>query len=90
LARIVVRLTPRAAQERIDGWDADDHGRPVLKVRVRAAPIEGRANAALVALIAGALNCPKSRVILSGGETSRLKTLEIDGVDEAALRALST
>lgn len=87
MARIVVRLTPKAAQDRIDGWDVDEHGRAVLKARVRAAPIEGRANEALVALIAKKLKLPKSRVALTGGETARFKTLEIDGLDEAELRA---
>ncbi|MGZ3305245.1 MAG: DUF167 domain-containing protein, partial [Asticcacaulis sp.] len=48
-----------------------------------AAPIEGRANAALVALMAKRLGIPKSRVLLSGGETGRLKTLTIEGLDEA-------
>jgi uncharacterized protein YggU (UPF0235/DUF167 family) len=86
VARLVVRLTPKAAQERIDGWGADEHGRPVLKVRVRAAPIEGRANDALIALIAGALKLPKSKLALVSGETSRLKALEIEGLDDNAIR----
>jgi uncharacterized protein YggU (UPF0235/DUF167 family) len=87
VARLVVRLTPKAAQDRLDGWDVDEHGRAVLKARVRAAPIEGRANDALVALVAKALKLPKSKVTLTGGETARFKTLEIDGLDEAEIRA---
>ncbi|MDI7775422.1 DUF167 family protein [Asticcacaulis sp. EMRT-3] len=83
--RLVVRLTPKAAADRIDGWDKDAHDRAVLKVRVRAAPIEGRANTALIALLAKALDMPKSRITLLSGDTSRLKTLEIDGLDEAEL-----
>jgi uncharacterized protein YggU (UPF0235/DUF167 family) len=42
--RLAVRLTPRASNDGIDGWDRDERGRPVLKVRVRAQPIEGKAN----------------------------------------------
>ncbi len=86
--RLAVRLTPRASSDGIDGWDADDRGRPVLKVRVRAAPIDGKANTALIALMAKALDVPKSRIILIGGETARLKTLEIDELDPTRLERL--
>ncbi len=79
MTRLHVRLTPKAAMDRIDGWDEDDKGRRVLKVRVRAAPIEGRANAALRALLAEKLGVPKSRLSLVLGETARLKTVDIDG-----------
>ena len=78
--RLRVRLTPRAAGDAIDGWETDDKGRPVLKVRVRARPIDGEANAALIALMAKALDLPRSRIILTNGETARLKTLEMSGL----------
>ncbi len=74
-----VRLTPKAAVDRIDGWEEDELGRRFLKVRVRASPIEGRANAALLAFLAEKLGVPKSRLTLVSGETARLKTLDIDG-----------
>lgn len=83
--RLTVRLTPRAASEGVEGWDTDDKGRPVLKVRVRAAPIDGKANAALIALMAKALDVPRSRIKLVGGDTARTKTLEIEGLDAAQL-----
>jgi uncharacterized protein len=86
-ARLAVRLTPRGGADRIDGWARDDAGRPHLKVRVRAAAVDGEANAALIALIAKALKVPKSAVRLTGGQTARLKALEIEGLDEAALTA---
>lgn len=86
--RLTVRLTPKASGEGIDGWGADDKGRPVLRVRVRAAPIDGKANAALIALMAKVLDVPRSRIDLVGGETARLKTLEIDGLDAARLERL--
>ncbi len=84
--RLTVRLTPRASAEGVDGWDVDDKGRPVLKVRVRAAPVEGKANAALIALMAKALDVPRSRIRLAGGDTARVKTLEIDGLDADRLK----
>ena len=81
--KLHVRLTPKASADGIDGWGADEQGRRFLKVRVRSAPIEGRANAALIALLAKTLGVAKSRVVLSRGETGRLKTLTIDGIDDA-------
>ncbi len=55
----------------------------MLKVRVRARPIDGKANAALIALMAKALDVPGSRIILTSGETARLKTLEISGLERS-------
>jgi uncharacterized protein YggU (UPF0235/DUF167 family) len=86
--RIFVRLTPKASVERIDGWDVDDKGRRFLKIRVRAAPIEGRANDALIAFLAKSLKLPKSRFTLVTGDTARLKQIEIEGLDEAELDGL--
>ncbi|WP_031237085.1 DUF167 domain-containing protein [Asticcacaulis sp. AC460] len=77
--RIAIRLTPRASADAVDGWGEDEQGRRFLKVRVRAAPIEGRANEALIAFLAKTLGIPKSRLSLVAGDTSRLKQIEIDG-----------
>lgn len=85
--RLTVRLTPRGGQDRIEGWSADASGRPLLKVRVAAPPVDGAANAALIALIAKALGRPRSAVTLASGESARIKTLDLEGVDQAALAA---
>ncbi|ADK99462.1 DUF167 family protein [Brevundimonas subvibrioides] len=90
MARLPVRLTPGASTDRIDGWDADPEGRPVLKVRVRARPVEGEANAALILLLAKALGVPRSTVSLARGGQSRLKMIEVEGLDDAGLRARLT
>ena len=87
MARLTVRLTPRGGADRIDGWDADAEGRPVLKARVRSTPTDGQANTALIALIARALTIPKSDVMIARGAASRLKSLEIEGLSEAEVRA---
>ena len=84
---LAVRLTPRGGADRIEGWGRDDAGRLFLKARVRAAPVEGEANAALEALLAKALGIARSRVKVARGTTQRLKTVEIDGLDAAALEA---
>ena len=85
MLRLRVRLTPRGGRDRIDGWAADADGAAVLKVRVAAPPVDGAANAALVALLAKALGVPKSAVTIAAGQGARLKTVEIDG-DATALR----
>jgi len=86
MTRLTVRLTPRGGADRIDGWDTDAEGRPVLKARVRAAPTDGEANKALLTLIARALTVSKSDVMIARGAASRLKTLEIEGLSEAEIR----
>ena len=85
-----MRLTPGAAHDRLDGWDSDPEGRPVLKARVRARPIEGRANDALVRMVADVLGLSRSAVCLHQGDRSRTKRLEITGMDEAGVRARLT
>jgi Uncharacterized conserved protein len=78
-----IRLTPGAAHDRIDGWDVDAEGRPILKCRVRARPVEGEANAALVALLAKALGVRKAAVEIARGGQSRTKAVVIKGLDQS-------
>ena len=86
MARLPVRLTPGASVDRIDGWDVDADGRPVLKVRVRARPVEGEANTALIKLLAKSLGVPKSAVSLDRGGQSRLKMISVEGLSNDAMR----
>ena len=79
-----LRVTPNAGADRIDGTELRDDGSAVLRVRVRAVPDKGKANAAVIALLAKALGVPKSAVELVSGDTARLKTIAIEG-DPAAL-----
>jgi len=85
-ARIAVRLTPRGGRDAVDGWGGDEAGRPLLKARVSAPPVEGEANAALIKLIAKALGVPRSAVRIASGEGARVKILTVDGIDEAEVR----
>lgn len=84
---LAVRLTPRGGRDAIDGWACDADGRPYLKVRVSAPPVEGEANAALIRLIAKTLGLPRSAVRVAAGTTARLKRLEIDGLTLQAVEA---
>ena len=71
MADLFVKLQPGASADRIEGWETDPDGRAVLKVRVRARPVEGQANDALVKLIAAALDLPRGQVSLARGDRSR-------------------
>jgi uncharacterized protein YggU (UPF0235/DUF167 family) len=85
---VFLRVTPNARIDRIEGAERRDDGTAVLRVRVRALPDRGRANAAVVSLVAGALGVPKSSVALVGGETARLKTLRVSGEPARLVTAL--
>jgi uncharacterized protein YggU (UPF0235/DUF167 family) len=82
-----VRLTPSGGADRIDGCASDDAGRSYLKARVRAAPEDGKANAALEAMLAKAFGVAKSKVKVARGTTARLKSVEIEGVSDADIAA---
>lgn len=89
---IAVRLTPRAGADEVTGVDAaKDGGSSVLRARVRAAPEDGKANAAVAALLAKWLGEPKTHGELVSGGKSRLKQFLIRGdaavlMDKLALR----
>jgi uncharacterized protein YggU (UPF0235/DUF167 family) len=62
----------------------------VLKVRVRARPVEGEANAALLKLLAKTLGVPKSAVSLDRGGQSRTKMTSVAGLSDLDLRSRLT
>lgn len=74
-----LRVTPNAGRDSLDGVEVRDDGSTVLRIRVKAVPDKGRANAAVIALLAKKLQLPKSDLTLVAGETSRHKTLSIRG-----------
>jgi uncharacterized protein (TIGR00251 family) len=81
---VSVRLTPKAAADRIDGVTSDAAGRAALKARVTAAPESGKANAALLGLLAKRWKLPKSSLSIASGAKDRNKVVHIAG-DPAAL-----
>lgn len=83
---LIVRVTPHAGADRIGGAEQRDDGTMVLRLRVAAVPGKGKANAAVIALLADALHIPKSAIRVVSGHTARLKTLAISG-DGPALEA---
>lgn len=73
-AVIAVRVTPRAGRDELTAVNG------TLRVKLRAAPVEGAANAALIALLAGRLDIPKSAVQITRGATSRNKLVTVAGL----------
>ncbi len=84
--RLAVRLTPRAAANRVGGTVADAAGGRRLKVAVTAVPEAGKANAALIRLLAKMLKVPKSSLSIQSGASDRNKTVLIAG-DAATLES---
>lgn len=82
--RLDIRVTPKAARDRIDGWITGADGRPRLRLRVTAAPEKGKANRAACRLLAKALGVAPSGIEVVIGATDRDKTLQIAG-DAAAI-----
>jgi uncharacterized protein (TIGR00251 family) len=76
-----VRVTPRAGRDALAGWQDG-----VLRVRLAAAPVDGRANDALVRFLASCLHIPTRDVRLLAGERGRQKRLAVAGLSEAELR----
>jgi uncharacterized protein (TIGR00251 family) len=66
---------------------AGEHG-DALKIRLAAPPVDGKANAALLAFIAERLGVSKSAVTLKSGQTSRRKVVEVEGAPVDAVRQL--
>jgi uncharacterized protein YggU (UPF0235/DUF167 family) len=82
---MVIRLTPRADRDAFGGVRTTAEG-DALEARVRAVPEDGKANAALMVLLAARLGVGVSSFNLERGATSRLKTIAVSG-DPALLAA---
>lgn len=85
-ARLRIRVTPKSRADRVDPALADG----TIRVRVRAAAEGGRANEAVIALLAGALGVRRGAVRIAAGPASRDKWIEVEGLttEEAARRLL--
>ena len=79
-----VKAQPRSSRSGIDGVVGD-----ALKVRIRSAPVDGKANKELVETLADAFGIPKSRVEFKGGETSKTKRLLLWGLTAANVKEVA-
>ncbi len=85
--KIALKVTPGARKNEILGWEEDypQIGR-VLRLKIAAPPVEGKANKEIVAFMAKTLGIPKSAVELLHGSTGRIKLIQIpDGADLSPL-----
>ncbi|NOX80631.1 MAG: YggU family protein [Deltaproteobacteria bacterium] len=78
---LTLHVQPRAGKEQLAGL----HGE-ALKIRLTSPPVEGRANKAVIALLAKLLHLPKSAVVIKSGLQSRSKQVLISGCDEKTAR----
>jgi hypothetical protein len=75
--KLRVRATPNAHRSEVIGWEDDAQAGRILRVRVAAPPLEGKANAELRDFLAKTLDLPKSKVVLEKGNASRFKSFDI-------------
>ena len=78
-----VRAQPRSSRSGIDGLIGD-----AVKVRIRCAPVDGKANKELVETLAEAFDLPKSAVQFKSGETSKTKRILLRGLTAAAVKSV--
>ena len=78
-----VKAQPRSSRSGLDGLVGD-----AVKVRIRSAPVDGKANKELVETLADAFGLPKSRVVFKGGETSKTKRILLQGLTAEQVRAV--
>lgn len=80
-----VTVHPGAGRSEVVGQHGDS-----LRLRVAAPPVDGRANRAVVELVAEILGTKPAQVTVESGESSRTKRLRVEGVDPADARRLLT
>ena len=81
-AALAIRVVPRAKKNEIAQILNDG----TLKIRVTAPPVEGKANRAVIELIARVLEIPANRVEIVAGESSREKLVSILELDAASVQ----
>jgi len=79
--RLALKVVPGASRDEISGWLGDS-----LKVRVRAPAESGKANAAVIAVLAACLGVRKGTIKIIAGSASPRKIIEIDELTEAQVR----
>lgn len=87
--QFAVRVSPRASRQAVEGIVRDADGAKLLKVAVNAPPDDGKANQAVLALLAKTIGIAKSRLSLVSGATARKKVVRLEAVDAALLTRLN-
>jgi uncharacterized protein (TIGR00251 family) len=86
---VELQVTPGAKADRVEGVEVQADGTPVLRVRIKAPPADGKANQALVRLLAKRWGLAKSDVTLAAGATGRRKRLHLTGDPDALAARLA-
>ena len=86
--RLAVRVIPRASRTGADGIVQDADGKPLLKLRLKAPPVDGAANTALIAFLAESLELRKADITIRSGATGRTKLLYLAGDSAILLKKL--
>ena len=79
---LTVRVQPRASRDEIAGLHGD-----ALKIRLKAPPVEGEANAALLRFLSKRLKIPLAAISIRSGASSRRKTVLVEGIRPEEVRA---
>ncbi|KPK21212.1 MAG: hypothetical protein AMJ76_03265 [Dehalococcoidia bacterium SM23_28_1] len=82
MATVHLKVTPSASRDALIGWQED-----VLRLRVTAPAQRGKANEAVLRLLAAALGIERRRLRIVRGHTTRHKVVSVDGLDEEEIRA---
>jgi len=85
---LALRVTPRGGAARVDGLGHDADGNSFLKLRVSAAPEKGKANDAVIKLLAAEWKLPRSCLNIIAGASDRNKRLEITGNPQALYESI--
>ena len=81
-AVLSLRVVPKSSQDAVVGWQGG-----ALKIKVRAAPEDGKANAAVIEILAKTLGVPRKTIVLESGHASRNKRVRIEGFSVEAIKA---
>ncbi|MCL4396718.1 MAG: DUF167 domain-containing protein [Chloroflexi bacterium] len=81
-ATISVKVVPRSVRDEIAGWEGE-----TLKVRLRSAPTDGKANEALIQFLADQLGVSRAQVEIVSGHTSRRKIVRVRNATGEKIKA---
>lgn len=77
--KLKLKVVPKASRNAVAGWLGDE-----LKIMVTAAPEKGKANQAVIQVLAKTLNLPKQQIVITAGHASARKTVTLDGIENGA------